>query len=83
VYGETVPKENEAVKKVKAHVEGKQDPGYGETSKMLAESALLLVYQRDQLDKKMAGIGTPASSLGLPLVDRLRKAGMVFTIDDE
>jgi short subunit dehydrogenase-like uncharacterized protein len=51
------------------------DPGYGETSKMLAESALCLAF--DDLPK-MAGQLTPAVAMGTALIARLQKAGIRF-----
>jgi short subunit dehydrogenase-like uncharacterized protein len=53
------------------------DPGYGETSKMLAESALCLA--RDELPAH-AGQVTPAVAMGQPLIDRLQRAGMEFRV---
>lgn len=53
------------------------DPGYGETAKMLAESALCLA--RDRLPRK-AGMLTPATAMGMSLVRRLQKAGIRFEI---
>jgi short subunit dehydrogenase-like uncharacterized protein len=53
------------------------DPGYGETSKMLAESALCLA--RDQL-APTAGQVTPAAAMGDALIDRLRRAGISFRV---
>jgi short subunit dehydrogenase-like uncharacterized protein len=52
------------------------DPGYGETSKMLAETALSLA--RDDLPET-AGQVTPAVALGQALIDRLSAAGISFT----
>lgn len=60
-------------------VEGTQDPGYGETSKMLGESALCLAT--DDLPAR-AGVLTPASAMGMKLVDRLRAAGMTFRVEE-
>jgi short subunit dehydrogenase-like uncharacterized protein len=51
------------------------DPGYGETSKMLAESALSLAF--DELPDT-AGQVTTAVSMGDPLINRLIAAGMSF-----
>jgi short subunit dehydrogenase-like uncharacterized protein len=51
------------------------DPGYGSTAKMLGESALCLAF--DDLPRR-GGILTPASALGMTLVNRLRQAGMTF-----
>jgi short subunit dehydrogenase-like uncharacterized protein len=53
------------------------DPGYGETSKMLAESALCLA--RDKLPKS-AGVITPAVAMGDALIKRLSKAGIQFRV---
>ena len=55
------------------------DPGYGETSKMVAESALCLALDRDQLPEQV-GVITPATAMGDPLTERLRAAGMGFEI---
>ncbi|HET9720387.1 MAG TPA: saccharopine dehydrogenase NADP-binding domain-containing protein [Solirubrobacteraceae bacterium] len=52
------------------------DPGYGETSKMLAESALCLAF--DELPS-CAGQVTPAVAMGQALIDRLVGAGIRFT----
>jgi short subunit dehydrogenase-like uncharacterized protein len=51
------------------------DPGYGETSKMLAESALCLAF--DELPAR-SGQLTPAVAMGRPLIDRLVAAGIRF-----
>ena len=57
------------------------DPGYGETSKMLAEAAMCLAH--DDLPDR-AGQLTPAVAMGQPLIDRLRAAGIGFaTVPDE
>ena len=53
------------------------DPGYGETSKMLAEAALCLAH--DELPK-VSGQVTPAVSMGQALIDRLLAAGIKFTV---
>lgn len=51
------------------------DPGYGDTAKMLAESALCLAL--DTLPKS-SGFLTPAIAMGDALTTRLKKAGMKF-----
>ncbi|HEY6523701.1 MAG TPA: saccharopine dehydrogenase NADP-binding domain-containing protein [Solirubrobacteraceae bacterium] len=57
------------------------DPGYGETSKMLAEAALCLAH--DDLPER-AGQLTPAVAMGQALIDRLVAAGIGFaTVSDE
>ncbi|MFN2615703.1 MAG: trans-acting enoyl reductase family protein [Thermoleophilaceae bacterium] len=53
------------------------DPGYGETSKMLAESALCLAH--DELPPS-AGQVTTAVAMGDALTERLQPAGIRFTV---
>ena len=63
-----------------AVVTGDRDPGYGATSKMLAESAVCLA--KDDLDTP-AGLLTPAVAMGQSLIDRLsERAGMTFSLKD-
>ena len=65
-------------KSIEARVTGDMDPGYGSTSKMIAESALCLVQDCPDL---AGGIYTPAPSMGEKLIDRLiKKAGLTFDI---
>ena len=65
---------------LKASVNGDKDPGYGSTSKMLAEAAIALV--QDAPDAK-GGVLVPAAVLGDKLVKRLEaNAGLKFTIED-
>ncbi|MBX3189238.1 MAG: saccharopine dehydrogenase NADP-binding domain-containing protein [Labilithrix sp.] len=66
--------------RLSGRVAGKSDPGYGETAKMLGESALCLAKD-DALLPARYGVLTPASSMGMHLVDRLRRAGMTFEVD--
>ena len=54
-----------------------RDPGYGATSRMLAEAALCLA--RDEAARSEGGVLTPASALGEPVVPRLEEAGITFT----
>ena len=51
------------------------DPGYGETSKMLAESALCLAH--DELPET-AGQVTTAQAMGRPLIERLERRDIAF-----
>ena len=53
------------------------DPGYDETAKMLAESALCLAY--DDLPKT-AGQVTTTEAMGDALLARLQRAGITFTV---
>jgi short subunit dehydrogenase-like uncharacterized protein len=56
------------------------DPGYGETAKMLAESALCLA--RDRLPRR-AGSLTPVSAMGDALIKRLQAADIVFRVVED
>lgn len=62
--------------RVSATVRG-GDPGYDETAKMLGESALCLARDR-ATTRTEGGVLTPASCMGMALVERLRRAGMTF-----
>jgi len=55
----------------RAIVSGRGDPGYGATSKMLAETALCLAFDDTSGAPSAAGVLTPASALGDALVARL------------
>lgn len=67
-------------KDMQARVTGDMDPGYGSTSKMLAESAVCLA--KDALNCK-GGFWTPASAMGQTLIQRLQaSAGLTFTIEE-
>lgn len=64
--------------RLSAIVDGKRDPGYGSTSRMISESALCLL---DPTLSASAGIHTPASALAAPLLERLpTHAGLTFTL---
>jgi short subunit dehydrogenase-like uncharacterized protein len=63
---------------IRGVVAGVSDPGYGETSKMLAESALCLA--QDSIPRE-GGVLTPASCMGAHLVKRLRDAEMTFSAE--
>ena len=58
-------------------VTGDKDPGYGSTSKMLAESAVCLAV--DELPK-ITGVLTPSVAMGDALLQRLKKSsGLTFS----
>lgn len=60
-------------------VKGDRDPGYGSTSKMIAESAICLV--KDATDTE-GGLWTTAPAMGDKLIARLEaNAGVTFTLD--
>ena len=63
---------------IEARVTGDMDPGYGSTSKMIAESAICLIQDCSDLP---GGIYTPAPAMGDKLIHRLvKKAGLTFNI---
>ena len=63
---------------IEARVTGDMDPGYGSTSKMIAESAICLIQDCSDLP---GGIYTPAPAMGDKLIHRLvKKAGLSFDI---
>lgn len=60
-------------------VSGDRDPGYGSTSKMLAEAALCLLMNPGL---GSGGVQTPAAAMGQPLIDRLQAhAGLTFKVE--
>ena len=66
---------------IRASVKGDRDPGYGSTSKMIAESAICLL-QNPSLSA--GGILTPAPAMGMKLIDHLQEnAGLSFQIEDD
>ena len=67
---------------LRASVKGDRDPGYGSTSKLIAEAALCLAQDVDR-KKTGGGVWTPGAAMGLPLAQRLQaKAGLVFAIEE-
>lgn len=59
-------------------VKGDKDPGYGSTSKIIAEAALTLVKDV----QRSGGVMTPAPAMADGLIDRLQaNAGLTFTIE--
>ena len=64
---------------IRAGVTGDKDPGYGSTSKMIAEAAICLVSEARETP---GGVMTSAPAMGAPLIERLRaKAGLTFDIE--
>jgi short subunit dehydrogenase-like uncharacterized protein len=65
---------------IRAAITGDQDPGYGSTSKMLAEAAVCLA--KDDLDSP-GGVLTPSFALDGALLERLvANAGLTFQVLD-
>jgi short subunit dehydrogenase-like uncharacterized protein len=61
-------------------VAAKGDPGYQATAVMMGESALCLALDADRLPDR-SGVLTPATAMGVPLVERLRAAGFTMTVE--
>ena len=62
-------------------VTGDKDPGYGSTSKMIAESALCLTRDVSR-DATPGGVYTPAAAMGEALINRLEEhAGLTFALE--
>lgn len=63
---------------LRASVKGDRDPGYGSTSKMLAETGMALLETKGK-----GGFWTPGALLGDALIKRLTaNAGLSFAIED-
>jgi short subunit dehydrogenase-like uncharacterized protein len=66
-------------RKLNATVKGDRDPGYGSTSKMIAEAALSLVQDINH-ERTPGGVWTPGAAMGITLVERLQaRAGLTFS----
>lgn len=66
-------------RRIHASVRGDRDPGYGSTSKMIAECAVCLL--RDVADVK-GGVWTPGAAMGDRLIKSLTEnAGLTFAIE--
>ncbi len=64
-------------REIRASVKGDRDPGYGSTSKMIAESALTLLEV-----KSAGGIYTPGGLMAAALLKRLEaNAGLEFAVE--
>ena len=67
-------------RQIRSRITGDRDPGYGSTSKMLAECAVCLAL--DELESA-GGVLTPAVAMAAPLLQRLQaNAGLSFEIRD-
>ena len=75
-YGEA-----ENGQKLKTKVTGDRDPGYGSTSKMLAQAGLSLAFDITKKEKK-GGFWTTATAFDQRFINRLEKnAGLTFTVE--
>lgn len=68
--------------RLRATVKGDRDPGYGSTSKIIAEAALCLVHDVDRRTTR-GGVWTPGAAMGMTLAGRLQeRAGLAIAIED-
>jgi short subunit dehydrogenase-like uncharacterized protein len=66
-------------KQARASVKGDRDPGYGSTSKMIAECAVCLLRDAPEVP---GGIWTPGAAMGKRLIKRLvDNAGLTFQVE--
>lgn len=64
--------------KVESSLYYPNDPGYGDTARMVAESGLCLALDEDKLSVKGGGFYTPAIGMGDALLERLCCTGCKF-----
>lgn len=66
---------------LRAAVKGDRDPGYGSTSKIIAETALVL--KETPRTQTAGGIWTASAAMGDPLIARLHeRAGLTFALEN-
>ena len=68
------------ITKISVTVAGDSDPGYSATAKMLSEAAISILLDEDKIPKSY-GVLTPASGIGLTLIDRLKDKDISFKVD--
>jgi short subunit dehydrogenase-like uncharacterized protein len=69
----------EGGRQVRVAVRGDRDPGYGSTSKMIAECAICLLRDTPEV---LGGIWTPGAAMGNRLIKRLvDHAGLTFEVE--
>ena len=75
-----IGEDEEGENRTEVFIADSNDPGYGSTAKMLAETALCLALNADMLPKQY-GVITPAVAMGTLIAGRLTKAGFIITVD--
>lgn len=66
-------------RKIRVGVTGDKDPGYGSTSKIIAEATICLVKECADV---AGGVWTPGAAMGDKLIERLRKnSGLTFEVE--
>ena len=68
------------IQKISITIIGDSDPGYSATAKMLTESSLSILLNNEKIPDNY-GVLTPASGIGLVIIDRLKDKGITFTLD--
>ncbi len=63
-------------------VEGFKDPGYGSTSIMIGEASLCLLKKPEETTETF-GVVTPASGMGMTLIDQLNENQVHFKIEGQ
>jgi len=64
---------------VHVRVTGQGNPGYRSTANMVIEAALALAHDQPELPK-IYGVVTPATGLGLAIIERMKRAGLSFEV---
>lgn len=72
--------DEEKERRITVTISNSNDPGYGSTAKMLAESALCLVLNKEAIPSRY-GVLTPAVAFGHEIVNRLKIAGMNISVN--
>ncbi|RKP23404.1 Saccharopine dehydrogenase-domain-containing protein [Syncephalis pseudoplumigaleata] len=70
-------------KTVKAVLSDRTDPRVNGSVKLIVEAALAMIEDRHGLPGHNGGVLTPASALGTPLVERLRRVGVHIEVGED
>ncbi len=68
--------------RIRGHVVGSGHPGYVSTAAMAVEAGLALAFDRERLPR-FKGILTPATGLGTWFCERLKRAGIEFSLSED
>ncbi|KAJ1654761.1 hypothetical protein IWQ61_005369 [Dispira simplex] len=82
VVGNAATQTDEPTLRAYGMVEGKSDPGYGETIIYVAEAALCLLLNRTKV-RSSGGVLSPAAAMGDALLERYRTHGLTFSVGSE
>ncbi len=67
-------------KQLSMFINGDSDPGYSATAKMITESALSIILNKQHIPTN-AGVLTPATGIGKILAERLKNNGITFNLE--